>query len=158
MILQLYVLRSFGRHKFIGAVETTVESLCSARDNESKYLVFIPELKSSTLSVEFVRLLSKYHSNGTMEDLECTLEFLVTVSQQVSEHHTSELEVAVQQAQVAASQLQTIAPIVGQTLTAVDDMNIVVNKATTTVSPWLPLLENVKAFVEVMNGVAAVCC
>ena len=110
-------------------------------------------------SIGFTRLLSKYDSSGAIHDLQCTLQFSATVTEQVAsapDHHM-EPEAAVQQAQAMTSQLQTGAPMIGQAATNINTMTAAVSAVTSTVLPWLPLLDKVKAFVEVVDGIAAVC-
>ena len=107
---------------------------------------------------EFVRSLGKYHPNGTREELSCMLEFSAKVTQRVpsAPGHQTELGMVVRQAQEAAAQIQTVAPVVGRTVTAANDVTALLDTVTTTISPWLPLLNKMKIFVDVMDGIAEV--
>jgi hypothetical protein len=145
-----------GSDDFIGGVKETVESLLAEGASGGLYLLILALLSNMSPPLVITRELYKHDAQGNQNQTQIIIEFTIVAISTASDAAGLNMKEAVAQGKNAIDQM-TLAPLsVGQIQGAVDTSPTVIGNIKSMSNTWGPLLQKIKLFTELVDGIAKV--
>jgi hypothetical protein len=153
---RLHVKHSIRKDGFIGKTEDTIEMLLVEGSAGRQYIFMLNPFANNHSFLAITRELCKYDSRGNRRETGIIIEFTITTESKASDAAELNMEEAVAQGKNALVHMKLapspLEPIQG----AVDTSVAVVANIKSLSTTWSPLLDKVKLFTKLVDGIAQV--
>jgi hypothetical protein len=153
---RVYAKRKIHSDDFIGGVQETVESLLAEGASGGLYLLILALFSKISTPLAITRELYEHDAQGNQNKTQIIIEFTIVAISKASDATGLDMKEAVAQGKAAIDQMKRAPLPVGQIQGAVDSSPTVIGNIKSMSNTWGPLLQKIKLFTELVDGIAKV--